>query len=75
MNDKNLAQILWLMPQVMFGKHTKAPGVKMLRAKEMQFASASVFYVHADGEMVGDRVDTVEVRMHAGALSVICGLG
>ncbi len=70
-DDKNIFQILSLMPRVMRGKHHNVPGVKFFREKRLTISADEPFYVHADGEIVGVNVRRVEIGMHSSRLSVI----
>jgi diacylglycerol kinase (ATP) len=73
--EKNLAQILMLMPLVMRGNHGKVRGVKFLREKKFEISASAPFYVHADGEVVGDGVDRVMVSTNPGAIELMVGRG
>lgn len=69
----SIPTILRLMPKVMVGKHQKEKQVKFLRAKEISMTAETRFYVHADGEIVGRDVTSVQVSMREKALTVIGG--
>jgi len=70
-DEKNIFQILRLMPKVMRGKHHNVPGVKFFRSNELVISSDEQFYVHADGEIVGANVRRVEIGVRAGQINVI----
>lgn len=70
-DDKNIFQILSLMPRVMRGKHHNVPGVKFFKEKKLTISADEQFYVHADGEIVGANVRRVEIGLHSSRLSVI----
>jgi YegS/Rv2252/BmrU family lipid kinase len=70
-DNKNIVQILSLMPRVMRGKHHNVAGVKLFQEKRLSIAAAEPFYVHADGEIVGAGVRRVEIGVHTSHLSVI----
>jgi diacylglycerol kinase (ATP) len=70
-NDKNIFQILSLMPRVMRGKHHNVPGVTFFREKALTITADEPFFVHADGEIVGANVRRVEVGLISQKLSVI----
>jgi diacylglycerol kinase (ATP) len=70
-DDKNLLQILFLMPRVMRGKHHHVRGVKFLRSSEFNISASDPFFVHADGEIVGSNVLEVHVGLMPSALRVI----
>jgi YegS/Rv2252/BmrU family lipid kinase len=72
--DKNIFQILSLMPRVMQGKHHNVPGVKFFRERRLTICADEPFYVHADGEIVGVNVRRVEIGMQSSRLSVISQL-
>jgi diacylglycerol kinase (ATP) len=69
--SKTIPQILTLMPRVMRGKHHSVKGVKFVRDKKFRISSSSAFYVHADGEIVGDAVNEVEIEVMPGALQIV----
>ncbi len=70
----SIPTILRLMPKVMVGKHRNAKQVKFLRCKQISLDSPDRFYVHADGEIVGRNVRSVQVGVRAGGLRVISGM-
>jgi diacylglycerol kinase (ATP) len=70
-DDKNVFQILSLMPRVMRGKHHNVPGVKFFKEKKLTISADERFYVHADGEIVGANVRCAEIGLHTSRLSVI----
>lgn len=65
--------ILRLMPRVMKGKHTGHPSVTLSRTREITLESSTPFFVHADGEIVGRRVNRVEIGILPQHLSVQVG--
>lgn len=69
--QKNLLQILSLMPRVMKGKHHHVPGVKFYREKALSITASDPFFVHADGEIVGVLVTAVKMNVLPGALRII----
>jgi diacylglycerol kinase (ATP) len=69
--DKNILQILRLMPRVMRGKHHNVPGVKFFQEKRLTVFAEEQFYVHADGEIVGVNVRRVEIGLHSSQITVI----
>ena len=71
-DEKNLLQILLLMPRVMLGKHHHVAGVKFLRSKQFTITASAPFFVHADGEIVGTNVLGVRLAIVPAALRVIC---
>jgi YegS/Rv2252/BmrU family lipid kinase len=74
-DNKNIFQILSLMPRVMRGKHHNVPGVKFFRKKRLTISADEQFYVHADGEIVGANVRRVELGLHSSRLAVISEQG
>ncbi len=72
-DDLSIPAVLMLMPKVMKGKHQHEDGVKFLRGKSILVSSRDKFYVHADGEIVGDNVNEVRIELTGRALSVIGG--
>lgn len=72
-DDKNIFQILSLMPRVMRGKHHNVPGVNFFREKKLTITAEEPFFVHADGEIVGANVRRVEVGLISSRLQVISG--
>ena len=71
-DDKNILEILSLMPRVMRGKHHNVPGVKFFKEKRLTISADEQFYVHADGEIVGANVRRVEIGLYSSQLNVIC---
>lgn len=69
--EKSILQILRLMPRVMKGKHHNVHGVKFYRDKKFTISADEAFYVHADGEIVGEDVRRVSIDLLPGHLSVI----
>jgi diacylglycerol kinase (ATP) len=70
-DDVSILRILTIMPLVMMGKHLKAKEVKYLRGRRLSISSSDGFYVHADGEIVGENVNEVVVGLHPQKLDVI----
>ena len=70
-DEKNILQILSLMPRVMLGKHHHVHGVKFFKEKKLTISADQKFYVHADGEIVGANVRRVEIGLHSSRLNVI----
>jgi len=64
-------RILTLMPKAMSGKHGEANEVKFYRTRTLHLQSATEFFVHADGEVVGRSVRSVEVSVLPSALRVV----
>ena len=74
-DDKNIFEILSLMPRVMRGKHHNVSGVKFFKEKRLTISADERFYVHADGEIVGENVRRVEIGLHGSQLDVISERG
>jgi diacylglycerol kinase (ATP) len=70
-DEISVPKILSLMPRVMRGKHGRLPSVTMERAEEIAISAPQQFYVHADGEIVGNRVNDVKIRIEKLALEVL----
>jgi YegS/Rv2252/BmrU family lipid kinase len=65
--------ILRLLPLVLIARHRNAKQVKFLKFKKLSLKSSIPFYVHADGEIIGQDVSSVEIEIKPKALRVICG--
>jgi diacylglycerol kinase family enzyme len=72
-DEKTIFQILLLMPRVMKGKHHHVRGVKMFKTRQLHLSAETPFHVHADGEIVGENVNSVDVGLRQGELTVIAG--
>ncbi len=64
-------RILAVMPKVMRGKHDQINSVQMKKAETINVSAPQTFFVHADGEIVGNKVNRAEVRIKKAALRVI----
>jgi len=71
--EMSIARIFQLIPRVMRGKHSAFKGVEFQRGASIKIHGYSPFFVHADGEIVGDGVTNVQVSLVARALPVIVG--
>ena len=71
--EMSIAGILQLMPRVMKGKHGTFKGVEFQRGACVSIHGDAPFFVHADGEIVGDGVTDVQVSLVDQSLSVIVG--
>jgi diacylglycerol kinase (ATP) len=71
--DIPVPTILRILPRVLWGGHRTAKQAKFRRCKELNLTSSDTFYVHADGEIVGDSVRNVGILIKHHALSVITG--
>ena len=72
-DDVSVFTILRLMPRVMKGKHLGHPSVTLVRSSRVALESATPFYVHADGEIVGNLVTKVEISLRTQPLTVLGG--
>lgn len=72
-NKINLFQIFKIFPSVLKGLHGKFKEVNFLKAKNLIIDSKDKFYVHADGEIVGNHVNNVEITLIPNAIKVISG--
>ena len=73
MDDMSVPKILQVMPRVMRGNHLGFKGVTFQVGRKISIGSEQKFFVHADGEMVGRRVNNVEIGLLEKAMSVIVG--
>ena len=74
-DEMSVPGVLRIMPKVMRGKHIGARGVSFLKGKMISIRAGQPFFVHADGEMVGRNVNTVEIGLLEKSLNVIVGDG
>jgi YegS/Rv2252/BmrU family lipid kinase len=72
-DDIPVRTILKLLPTVLWGGHKKAPQAKFIRTRKIKAESSDKFYVHADGEIVGDRVSSVTIELFPEKLTVAGG--
>jgi YegS/Rv2252/BmrU family lipid kinase len=67
-------KMLFLMPTIFFGKHTKIKGIRMINCKTLQVKTNQPVYVHTDGEIAGKHNDFTltcyneQIRMPVGQL-------
>ncbi len=73
LDDFAIPSIMMIMPKVMRGAHESSRGVKMQRARRISINAEDPFFVHADGEIVGRDVNSVEIAVVPDALNVIVG--
>lgn len=72
--DIPVHRILFIMPKVMKGIHTRQQEVSMFRTgSQIRVSGDRAFYVHADGEIVGENVTAVEIRPIPKAIRVLTG--
>lgn len=69
--DFSRGQILKLVPKVLRGTHLDLPGVHFLRTRTLRIRSPEPLPVHADGELLQEGTDNLEIRLLPGALPVI----
>ena len=72
-DDIPVATILRILPRVLWGGHRTAKQAKFKRCKTLNLSSSDTFYVHADGEIVGESVRHVGILIKHKALSVVTG--
>jgi diacylglycerol kinase (ATP) len=70
-DDLPIFSIIGLIPQIMRAKHRAARGITLLRARSISISSGTDFFVHADGEIVGNNVQSVRVAIDKESLRVI----
>jgi YegS/Rv2252/BmrU family lipid kinase len=72
--DVSVPKILRLMPLVMLGRHKNIREVAFLKAKkEILIRSDQKYYVHADGEVVGQGVNNVKINIRPLYLPILVG--
>jgi diacylglycerol kinase (ATP) len=70
--DVSIPKILRLMPLVMLGRHRNRKEVTFLQAeREIQISADQKFFVHADGELVGQWVNQVKIGVHPKRLPIL----
>jgi YegS/Rv2252/BmrU family lipid kinase len=70
--DVRIGRILRLMPLVLWGKHVnKTDVVSYVQGKALVVESEEPFYVHADGEIIGERVKKARIELDARKLKVL----
>lgn len=71
-DDVSVPTILRLMPLVMIARHTHRKEVLMARARErIEIRGDRRFFVHADGEVIGEWVDRVSVTIRPRYLPIL----
>ncbi len=68
-----IRKILTIMPKVMKGTHTNDQNVSMHRVEGLTIHADRPFYVHADGEIVGEGVRSVNTRIIPQGIRIIGG--
>lgn len=68
----SIPKILRLIPQVMKGNHLNLDGVTYVRGRRINIKADTTFFVHTDGEIVGNQVKGVSVDVLPRALRVRC---
>lgn len=63
--------IIKLAPRVMRGSHLDQPGITSLRSRCLQIRSDDNLVVHADGEILGDALHDIDIRLLPGALTFL----
>ncbi|MDI6804437.1 MAG: diacylglycerol kinase family lipid kinase [Bacteroidota bacterium] len=66
-------KILKMFPSVLKGLHGKYKEVQFSHAQNIEVKSDENFFVHADGEIVGNNVNTVKISLIPAAIHVITG--
>jgi len=70
-DDLPVSRILALIPKVLQAKPVNAKGVSLMRASTVSISAPTRFFVHADGEIVGNGVQNVHVAIVKRSLNVI----
>ncbi|MBW3568233.1 MAG: diacylglycerol kinase family lipid kinase, partial [Proteobacteria bacterium] len=65
------AQILKLVPRVLRGTHLDLPGVHFLRTRSLKIEADHPLPVHADGEVIANGTERLEIDVVPGALNVV----
>lgn len=68
-----ILKILKMFPSVLKGLHGKYKEVHFTHAQNIEVKSAENFFVHADGEIVGNDVNNAVISLIPGAITVITG--
>lgn len=68
-----LFKILKIFPSVLKGLHGRYKEVNFTQAKNIEISSEQKFFVHADGEIVGNNVNSVKISLIPAAIQVISG--
>ncbi len=63
--------LIRLLPRVLKGKHLSAPGVQLLRGRRVTVRSEEPLAIHADGEVVAEWVQELEIEVLPGKLTVL----
>jgi diacylglycerol kinase (ATP) len=72
--DVSVFKILRLMPFVMVGRHGRIREVSFERSRDMISVEADDFFsVHADGEVVGQEVNSVQIGVRPRTLQILAG--
>ncbi len=66
-------KILKIFPSVLKGLHDRYAEVHFTNTKNIEVESEENFYVHADGEIVGNNVNNAEINLIPAAINVIIG--
>ncbi len=72
-NDLNIFKILKIFPSVLKGSHGKFSEVNFLKTTNLMIDSKEMFYVHADGEIVGNNVNRAKIKMLQAGIKVVHG--
>jgi diacylglycerol kinase (ATP) len=72
-DDVNLLEIIKFFPSVLKGSHGRYSKVHFQKAKKITVESPETFFVHADGEIVGNNIEKIEVLIIPKELEVIVG--
>lgn len=64
-------EVFWHLPKVFWGGHVKMRQVQMLRTASLKIESAPGIAAHADGELLGMNLNTLNISILPAALEVI----
>lgn len=72
-NRIGIFKILKMFPSVLKGLHGKYKEVHFTHSKNIEVKSKDNFFVHADGEIVGNNVNSVKIILIPAAINIITG--
>jgi len=72
-DNLSILKILNLMPKVMGANHLGSKGVSYANGRTILISSKGAFFVHADGEIIGENSHRVKTEIREKALNVIVG--
>lgn len=70
-SDVSIPRVLQVFPSALRGKHTKYPEVRMFKTDRFEVVSQDKLIVHADGEILSQDAERVEIKLMHKALAVM----